>query len=78
MFKFLEENNLCLHQSGFCLSDSCQRQLLSIVHDIFGSFDQNPTLEVRANLLDISKVFDKVWHKELLSSLSVLKYQEIS
>ena len=69
MFKFLEENNLCLHQSGFCLSDSCQRQLLSIVHDICASFDQNPTLEVRANFLDISRAFHKVWHEELLFKL---------
>ena len=27
MFEFLEENNLCPHQSGFCSSDSCQGQL---------------------------------------------------
>ena len=29
-------------------------------------FDQSTSLEVRANFLDISKDFDKVWHKELL------------
>ena len=70
MLEFLEENNLfCPHQSGFCSSDSCQRQLLSIIHDIYASFDQNPTLEVRANFLDISKTFNKVWHEGLLFKL---------
>ena len=35
MLEFLEENGLlCPHQSGFRSSDSCQSQLLSIVHDI--------------------------------------------
>ena len=68
--QFLEENNLsCPHQSGFRSSDSCQSQLLSIVHDIYASFDQILTLEVRANFLDISKAFDKVWHERLLFKL---------
>ena len=41
MLEFLEENNLlCPHESGFRSSDSCQSQLLSIVHDIYASFDQ--------------------------------------
>ena len=59
----------CPHQSGFCSWDSCQSQLLSIVHDIYASFDQSPTLEVRANFLDISKAFDKVWHEGLIFKL---------
>ena len=67
MLEFLEENNLlCPHQSGFRSSDSCQSQLLSIVHDIYASFDQIPTIDVRANFVDISKTFDKVWHEGLL------------
>ena len=61
MLEILEENSLlCPHQSGFCSSDSCQSQLLSIVHDNYASFDQSPTSEVRANFLDISTAFDKV------------------
>ena len=67
MLEFLEENNLlCPHQWGFRSSDSCQSQLLSIVHEIYASFDQIPTIEMRANFLDISKTFDKVWHEGLL------------
>ena len=70
MLEFLEENShLCPHQSRFSSSDSCQSQLLSIVHDIYASFDQSPTAEVRVNFLDISKAFDKVWHEGLLFKL---------
>ena len=70
MLEFLEENSLlCPHQSGFRSSDSCQSQLLSIVHDIYANFDQSPNLEVRANFSDISKAFDKVWHEGLIFKL---------
>ena len=44
-------------------------QLLAIVRDICASFDQSPTLEVRANFLDISKALDKVWHEGLIFKL---------
>ena len=55
MLKFVEENSLpSPHQSGSRSSDSCKNQLLSITHDISASFDQCPTLEVRAKFLDIS------------------------
>ena len=77
MLDFLEEYSLlCPHQSGFRSSDSCQSQLLSIVHDIYASFDQSPTLEVRANFLDISKAFDKVWHEGLIFKLEHIGISE--
>ena len=64
VFEFLEENKLLSpNQSGFRPNDSCENQLLSIVHSIYADFDQSPSLEVRANFLDISKAFDKVWHE---------------
>ena len=73
MLEFLEENNLlCPHQSGFHSSDSCQSQLLSIAHDIYASFNQSPTLEVKANFLDTSRAFDKVWHDGLLFKLECI------
>ena len=73
MYEFLEENSLLWpHQSGFHSSDSCQSQLLSTVHDIYANFDQSPTLEVRANFLDISKAFGEVWHKQLLFKLECI------
>ena len=55
---------LSVHQSRFCHSGACMHQLISIVHDIYNAFDSNPALEVRGVFLDISKTFDRVWHKE--------------
>ena len=70
VFLFLEDNSLLTpNQSGFRPNDSCINQLLSIVHSIYSDFDHNPSLEVRGNFLDISKVFDKVWHNGLLYKL---------
>ena len=70
IFEYLEKNSLlCPNQSGFRPFDSCENQLLSIVHDIYANFDQHSTLEMRANFLDISKVFGKVWHEGLLFKL---------
>ena len=55
---------LSVHQSRFCHSGACMHQLISIVHDIYNAFDSNPALEVRGVFLDISRTFDRVWHKE--------------
>ena len=65
--RFLNENELLSNvESGFRPSDSCEYQLLSIVLDIYKSFDCNPPLEVRGIYLDISKAFDRVWHNGLI------------
>ena len=61
MFEYLQENCLpCDNKSGFQPSDSCEYQLLSIVYDIYESFDCNPLKDVRGIFLDISKAFDRV------------------
>ena len=52
-------------QSGFLPGDSCIAQLLTIFHEIQTNFDSNPPVDVRGVFLDISKAFDKVWHKGL-------------
>ena len=69
MFIFFTENNLISpNQSGFRPGDSCINQLLAIIHEIYKSFDEG--FEVRGVFLDISKVFDKVWHEGLLLKLN--------
>ena len=42
----------------------CINQLLSITHDIYQSFQNG--FEVRGVFLNISKAFDKVWHKSFI------------
>ena len=70
IFKFLDDNNLLSsNQSGFTPSDSCEYQLLSIVYDIYASFDCCASLEVRGIFLDISKAFDRIWHEGLIYKL---------
>ena len=64
---FIENDSISANQSGFKQGDSCINQLLSITHEIYQSLDQG--YEVRGVFLDISKAFDKVWHKGLLFKL---------
>ena len=62
MFEVFTENELISqNQSGFKPGGSCISQLLCITHNICQSYDDG--LEIRAVFLDISKAFDKVWHK---------------
>ena len=70
MFKFYAKKfNLISHnQSGFAPCDSCINQLLSIIHEIYKSFDDG--LDICAVTLDISKAFNKIWHKGLLNRLT--------
>ena len=60
------------NQSGFRLNFSFENQLQSIVHSIYAEFDQSPSFEVKAKVLDIPKAFDKVWHKGLLHKLKTV------
>ena len=64
---FYKNNLICHNQSRFKPGDSSINQLLSITHEIYQSFDDG--LDVRGVFLDISKVFDKVWHKSLIYKL---------
>ena len=65
MFEFFTKNDLISHnQSRFKSGDSCINQLLSTAHEIYKSFEDG--LDVRGVFLDISKAFDKVWHKGLI------------
>ena len=52
--------------------DSCIHHLISITHEIYASFDANPSLEVRGVFLDISKAFDRVWHEGLIYKIKCM------
>ena len=70
MFNYFIQNKLFTEcQSGFIPGDSCVAQLLSVTHEIYKSFDCNPPYDIRGTFLDISKAFDKVWHKGLIFKL---------
>ena len=56
-------------QSGFRPNDSCINQLISITQNIYRAFDANPFLEIWGVFLDLSKAFNKAWHKGLLHKL---------
>ena len=64
-FNFFITNHLIsTNQLGFKPGDSCTNQLLSITHEIYALFDEG--YQVWGVFLDISKVFDKVWHVGLI------------
>ena len=66
MFKFFIKNELISsNESGFKSGDSCVNQLVSIIHEIYKSFDE--IHEVRVIFLDISKGFYKVWDDGIIS-----------
>jgi hypothetical protein len=70
LYSHLISNSLITNkQSGFIRGDSTINQLLSITHMIHLSFDCDIPKEVRSVYLDISKAFDKVWHKGLIFKL---------
>ena len=59
LYVYLNANNLInTNQSGFRPEDSCSNQLLSLVREIYQSFDCG--LEVRLVHLDMCKAFDRV------------------
>ena len=69
-FNFFNDNNVITSlQSGFCFipADSTANQLVDIYNTFCKALDNG--LEVRAIFCDISKPFDRVWHKGLLSKL---------
>jgi len=57
-------------QSGFSPGDSTVNQLVYIVHLIYKALDSGH--DVRMVFLDMSKAFDRVWHKGLLFKLHEL------
>ena len=68
IYNFLHENDLVYkYQSGFLPNHSTTFQLIDIYHHICQTFDSNQ-LSCMV-LLDVSKAFDRVWHKGLIFKL---------
>ena len=73
IFEYLQKNCiLCANQSRFRPSDSFKYQLLSIVHDIYASFNCKPPKDVRGILFNISKAFDRVWQEGLIYKMKCI------
>ena len=71
ILNYLIQNNLITaQQSGFLPNHSTIYQLLNIYNDISSAMDKNITTQ--AVFFDISKAFDKVWHKGLISKLDAI------
>ena len=54
-------------QSGFRHGDSTTNQLLFLTNEFTKALNENK--EIRIVFCDISKAFDRVWHKSLLFKL---------
>ena len=68
VFNFLKDTDFFTsYQSGFMPGDSTINQLTYLYDKFCNALDQG--LEVRIIFFDISKAFDKVWHKGLIYKL---------
>ena len=68
VYNFLLLNNIITsNQSGFTFGDSAINQLVNISNDFGRALDSGK--EIRVVFCDISKAFDRVWHKGLLFKL---------
>lgn len=62
--EFMIENKLLSStQLGFRPNDYCVNQLFSVTLSIFSAFDENSSLKVGDASSEVSKAFDRVWHK---------------
>ena len=65
IYSHLTEHSLLTEkQSGYRKHHSTEQQLLYLTHNLYKSLDQGR--DFTAIYLDISKYFDKIWHKGLL------------
>jgi hypothetical protein len=61
------------HQSGFTPGDSAINQLLSLTNEFGKALDEGK--EIHVFFCDISKAFDRVWHKGLPNKLENIGIQ---
>ena len=70
LFNYMKTNNILSKcQSGFQPNDSTVNQPIEIYHNIISNMDRGR--DVRFVFCDVSKAFDKVWHKGLLFKLKL-------
>ena len=68
LYNYLQEHEiLTKYQSGFRPNDSTTNQLLEIYHIILENLDKGK--DIKFIFCDVSKAFDKVWHRGLLHKL---------
>ena len=71
LYNFIHSNNLLSkHQSGFIPGDSTVNQLAYLYHTFCEALDDKK--DVRIVFCDVSKAFDRVWHKGLIYKLQKL------
>ena len=71
IFNFFQEHHIITTlQSGFVPGDSTVNQLVDIYNTFCKALDEGK--EVRAIFCDISKAFDRVWHKGLIFKLKTV------
>ena len=68
IYNYLRDNRLIsIRQSGFIPGDSTICQLIHLYHMFADALDKKQ--DIRVVFCDISKAFDRVWHRGLLSKL---------
>ena len=72
-FNFTDtRSSLLAHESGFPPGEFSVHQLKSIFHEVYNTFNENPSLELTDTLLNISKGLDRVWQKALLCKIKCM------
>ena len=73
--EYLEANTIISEfQSGFKPTDSTINQLAYLCNEFAKAIDESK--EIRVVFLDISKAFNRVWHKGLLAKLRAIGFSE--
>ncbi len=71
IFRYLNMHNLIKkNQSGFILGDSTINQLIAMCNQLYKCIDKGE--ELVAVFLDLSKAFDRVWHKGFLYKIEMI------
>ena len=77
LYNYLQEHEiLTKYQSGFRPNDSTTTQILEIYHIILEDLDKGR--DTKFIFCDVSKAFDKVWHRGLLHKLKNIELAEIN